>query len=266
MDTLALGPFLLSQERFAILAGAFVFLLGTGLLASRVSVRFNLWSVCVMLGGLAAARLAHVVAHQAYFSDDPLRALAIWQGGFNWPWMLPVVALSIAFLLRTSRERVWAAAPLTAAMLAWAAAHLLIPATEPLAAPHMTLATLDGTTVDLSEKDGRPTVINLWATWCAPCRREMPTLAQAERAHPEIRFLFINQGEDGETVRAFLKREGLSFDHMLLDPSRAAGLHYRARGIPVTLFLQEDGRLAKAHTGEIAPERIDREIASLTMP
>ncbi|MGH7021882.1 MAG: redoxin family protein [Brevundimonas sp.] len=266
MSTIALGPLVLSGERFAILAGIFVFLIGTGLLASRVSPRFNLWSTCVVLGGLAVARLAHMITHWSYFSDDPLRALAIWEGGFNWAWTAPVVALSLIFLLRTSRERAWAIAPLAAAALVWTTAHHLASATEPLPAPALTLAALDGPPVDLASDDGRPTVINLWATWCAPCRREMPALAQAERAHPEIRFLLINQGEDADGVQAFLQREGLAFDHVLFDPAMTTQRHYRTLGIPVTLFLHADGRLAKAHMGEIAPERISAEIARLDHP
>jgi len=266
MDAIALGPLVLSGERFAILAGVFVFLIGTGLLASRVSPRFNLWSTVVVLCGLAAARLAHVISQWSYFSDDPLRALAVWQGGFNWPWVLPIVALSLIFLLRSGRECAWAIAPLAAATLAWTTAHHLASATEPLPPPAVTLATLEGTRVDLAASDGRPTVINLWATWCAPCRREMPALAQAERAHPKVRFLLINQGEGDARVGDFLKREGLSFDYILLDPGMATQRHYRTVGIPVTLFLYPDGRLAKAHTGEIAPERIAAEIARLKSP
>ena len=61
----------------------------------------------------------------------------------------------------------------------------------------------------------------------------------------------------------FLQREGLAFDHILLDPAMATQRHYRTVGIPVTLFLYPDGRLAKAHTGEIAPERIAAEITRL---
>jgi len=264
LDTIALGPLVLSGERFAILAGVFVFLTGTGLLASRVGPRFNLWSTVVVFGGLAAARLAHVIVHWSHFREEPLRALAVWQGGFSWFWALPVVAISLIFLLRTSRERVWAIAPLAAAVLAWTAAHHLTSAPNPLPPPPLTLAGLNGSPVDLAATDGRPTVINLWATWCAPCRREMPALAQAERAHPEVRFLLINQGEDEAKVRDYLEREALAFDHMLLDPAMATQRHYRTVGIPVTLFLHADGRLARAHTGEIAPERIAAEIARLT--
>lgn len=263
MNTIVLGPLILSGERFAILAGVFIFLIGTGLLASRVSRRFNLWSTVVVIGGLAAARLAHVIAHWDSFSDAPLRALAVWQGGFIWLWVLPVAGLTLFFLLRTTQERLWAVAPLSAAALVFTMTYQLASATEPLPPPALTLTAVNGPAVDLASLDGRPTVINLWATWCAPCRREMPALLQAERDHPDVRFLLINQGEGEDAVRAFLEREGLRFDHLLLDPAMATQRHYRTVGIPVTLFLHADGRLAQAHTGEIAPERIAAEIARL---
>ena len=91
----------------------------------------------------------------------------------------------------------------------------------------------------------------------------MPALAQAEKAHPNVRFLFVNQGEGEAGVRAFLQSQGLALDHVLFDEAMAVPRHYGTAGIPVTLFLHADGRLAKAHMGEIAPEQIATEIARL---
>ena len=132
-----------------------------------------------------------------------------------------------------------------------------------MAPPALTLAALDVPAIDLSAPSDRPTVINLWATWCPPCRREMPALAQAEKTHPNVRFLFVNQGEGEAGVRAFLQGEELDLSHVLLDEAMAVPRHYGTVGIPVTLFLHADGRLAKAHMGEIAPEQIAIEIARL---
>ena len=193
MNAITLGPLVLSGERFAIIAGVFVFMIGAGLLASRVSPRFNLWSTVLVFGGLAAARLGHVATHWEYFGADPWRALAIWQGGFSWIWVAPVVILATILLLRTTRERAWAIAPVLASALVWTTAHQLASATQPMAPPALTLAAMDAPPIDLSAPGDRPTVINLWATWCPPCRREMPALAQAEKAHPNVRFLFVNQ-------------------------------------------------------------------------
>ena len=130
-------------------------------------------------------------------------------------------------------------------------------------APPLALPDIDGKTLDLSTLRGRLVLVNFWATWCPPCRREMPALAQAEKAHPNVRFLFVNQGEGEAGVRAFLQSQGLALDHVLFDEAMAVPRHYGTAGIPVTLFLHADGRLAKAHMGEIAPEQIATEIARL---
>lgn len=263
MNAIELGPLVLSGERFAILLGVFVFMIGSGWLASRVSPRFNVWSTAVVVGGLVIARLAHVITHWEFFSGDPWRAFAVWQGGFVWPWTLLVVVVASVLLLRDRRLIVWAVAPVAAAAMVWNVGYQLSSQTEALPPAPLTLASLSGSSVDMAQVVDRPTVINVWATWCPPCRREMPALAQAEAAHPDVRFLFVNQGEGPDTVRRFLAAENLQLEHVLFDEAMALPRHYGTAGIPVTLFLHADGSLAKAHMGEIAPEQIDAEIRRL---
>ena len=263
MNAIALGPLVLSGERFAIIVGVVVFLLGSGLLASRVSARFNAWSTVAVLAGLAGARLAHVVANWRYFADEPLRALAVWQGGFIWAWALVPVGIAAVVMLRERRLMLWAVVPVIACIVAGAVTARLTSGTEPTPAPAMVLTRLEGGAVNLAAVDGRPTVINLWATWCPPCRREMPALAQAQDANPDVRFLFVNQGEGQGQVAGWLAGVGLELDNVLLDRAMAVPGHYGTVGLPVTLFLGADGRLARAHVGEIAPEQIEAEIARL---
>lgn len=263
MNAIELGPLVLSGDRLAIIVGVAVFLLGSSLLASRVSPRFNGWSTVAVLTGLGAARLAHVIAHWSYFVDDPLRALAVWQGGFIWVWALAPAVVSAFLMLRERRLMLWAIAPVLACALAGAATERLAPGAEPVPAPSMTLPRLEGGAVNLAAVDGRPTVVNLWATWCPPCRREMPALAQAQDAHPEVRFLFVNQGEGQATVAGWLEEAGLEIDNVLLDRAMAVPRHYGTVGLPVTLFLGPDGRLAEVPVGEIAPEQIGAAVARL---
>ena len=263
MNAIELGPLVLSGERFAIIVGVAVFLLGSGVLASRVSPRFNAWSTVAVLAGLGAARLAHVVANWSYFADEPLRALAVWQGGFLWVWALLPVAVAAVVMLRERRLMLWAAVPVIACAVVATATVRLTSGTEPTPAPPMVLADLDGGAMNLAAVDGRPTVINLWATWCPPCRREMPALARAQDAHPDVRFLFVNQGEGQAQVADWLEGAGLEIDNVLLDRAMAVPRHYGTVGLPVTLFLGPDGRLVRAHVGEIAPEQIDAGISRL---
>lgn len=263
MNGLQLGPLVLSGDRLALIAGIFVFMIGTGLLATRVSERFNLWSTVVVVAGLVAARLGHVVTNWDYFQSEPLRALAIWQGGFQWVWVAPVIVVAVFALLKTAKERWWSAASVVSSALVWGALFNLVSTTEPLPAPQMVLEQIEGEPILLSQDTGRATVVNLWATWCGPCRREMPAFQQAENSHPDVRFLFVNQGEYEDKIRDFLAQEGLVLKHVLLDPSLAVPKHYDTVGLPVTLFLQKDGTLHHVHVGEIAPEEIDRQIGRL---
>lgn len=263
MNAITLGPLVLSGERFAMIAGVFVFMIGAGLLASRVSPRFNLWSTVLVFGGLAAARLGHVATHWEYFGADPWRALAVWQGGFSWIWVAPVVILATILLLRTTRERAWAIAPVLASALVWTTAHQLASATQPMAPPALTLAAMDAPAIDLSAPIDRPTVINLWATWCPPCRREMPTLMQTAKERTDIAFVLANQGEGAGAITRFLGTAGLAADHVALDQEMALARHYGVQGFPVTLFLDRRGILQNMHFGEISPEALNAAIDAL---
>ena len=110
----------------------------------------------------------------------------------------------------------------------------------------------DGSTVSLSAFAGRPLVINLWATWCPPCHREMPVLAAAQRARPEIQFVFVNQGESAEVVARYLAANGLRLSNVVLDPARQTAKTTGSSGYPTTLFYDARGRLRKRHMGELS--------------
>ncbi|WP_312217824.1 prolipoprotein diacylglyceryl transferase family protein [Brevundimonas sp.] len=97
----------------------------SGWMASRISARFNAWSTAMVAGGLAVARLAHVVRHWEYSERDPLRAFAVWQGGFDWPWVLLVMAAASTCMLRDRRLIAWALAPVAVAAIVWNVAYHL---------------------------------------------------------------------------------------------------------------------------------------------
>ncbi|WP_205171045.1 TlpA disulfide reductase family protein, partial [Burkholderia sp. LMG 13014] len=129
----------------------------------------------------------------------------------------------------------------------------------PLAA--LQLEALDATPVPVQRFAGKPVVVNLWATWCPPCQREMPILAQAQQDHPGMTVLMVNQGEDAQAVRAFLEQKGLRFDHVLLDRTLHAMKAYGSRGLPTTLFFDAKGNLVESHMGEITAARLKDAVA-----
>ncbi len=118
--------------------------------------------------------------------------------------------------------------------------------------PDLTLERLEGGEVALGAAAGQPTVINLWATWCPPCRRELPMLAAAARANPGVRFYFADQGEDRGTVQAYLdERPELEIGGVLLDASSRLSEEFEAMGLPVTLFFDAAGGHVLTHVGEV---------------
>jgi thiol-disulfide isomerase/thioredoxin len=114
------------------------------------------------------------------------------------------------------------------------------------------VAMLDGAPGGLVERAaGRPLVVNLWATWCGPCRHEMPLLGDAQRRRSDVAFAFANQGEDAATAQRYLGESNLALDHVLLDPGRAIGAAIGSRALPITLFYRADGRLVDTHVGAL---------------
>ena len=123
---------------------------------------------------------------------------------------------------------------------------------EGFPAPDFTLDLLGGGTVTLAELRGQPVVINLWASWCLPCRAEMPALQKLYAAHREagLVVLAVNTTyQDSETAAAaFVAEYGLTFP-VPLDRTGAVSRTYLLRGLPTTLFVDREGEVASVVIG-----------------
>lgn len=122
----------------------------------------------------------------------------------------------------------------------------------PKAAPVLKLKGLDGKTHDLAQLRGRVALINYWATWCPPCRREMPSmerLTQALKGEPFI-VLAVDVGEDAETIEAFTSQldTELTFP-ILLDTSSRAMQAWKVAGLPTTFLVDKQGRIVASAIG-----------------
>ncbi|MDO9009171.1 MAG: TlpA disulfide reductase family protein [Thiobacillus sp.] len=100
--------------------------------------------------------------------------------------------------------------------------------------------------------DGKPMVVNLWASWCPPCRREMPMLAAAQQRETGVRFVFANQGEDAATVQRYLSASQLDLANVLLDRDTTLGFVAGSGMLPITLFYDASGQLVASRRGELA--------------
>ncbi|MGH7475701.1 MAG: peroxiredoxin family protein [Longimicrobiales bacterium] len=123
-------------------------------------------------------------------------------------------------------------------------------------APDFAAPTLEGDTLALSELRGQVVLLNIWATWCPPCRNEMPALEQLHRdlAPAGLRLLgaSIDDAKAEDQVRAFIAQLGITYT-ILLDPAAGSPEMFGAPGIPATYLIGRDGRLLKRWIGEIDP-------------
>ena len=123
-------------------------------------------------------------------------------------------------------------------------------------APEFSLASLPGDgrgeTVSLASLQGRVVFINFWATWCAPCRTEAPSLERLyQRLRPEgfeVLAVSINEPSESEEVADFRREFGLTFP-ILLDSDKAVYLDYRATGVPETFMIDTRGRMVEHFVG-----------------
>jgi peroxiredoxin len=119
-------------------------------------------------------------------------------------------------------------------------------------APDFTLQTLDGAPLSLSDLRGKGVVLNFWATWCPPCRAEMPELQMAHEAYSPggLVVLGVNQAEDRATVQAFLEERNLTFP-VALDSQYEVSQLYQVNSLPTTFFIDRDGVIREIVIGQM---------------
>ncbi|WP_160318392.1 TlpA family protein disulfide reductase [Levilinea saccharolytica] len=113
------------------------------------------------------------------------------------------------------------------------------------------LTRLDGEKVRLSDFRGMPVVINFWASWCEPCKKEMPVFQAVFSERPEeFVILAVNPEEGRETAEEFAESVGLTFP-ILLDENKEMQKQLMVRGLPTTFFVDAEGVLRAQHVGEL---------------
>ena len=100
---------------------------------------------------------------------------------------------------------------------------------------------------------GRVTVVNVWASWCAPCRQEHPLLVDLAR-DPSIRVVGINQKDNPDNARRFLGTLGNPYAAVGVDPNGRASIDWGVYGVPETFIVGPDGTIRHKHIGPLTPE------------
>ncbi|MCZ2103615.1 MAG: TlpA disulfide reductase family protein [Comamonadaceae bacterium] len=222
----------------------------------------------VALAVLAAARVGYVLYYPREYGAAPWSILDVRDGGWAPWWGVSALVAYLVFLWAArSPWRKSVTLGGVCALVLWLGASLALQRGAPSDAGHDDLpawetVALDGSRVALPELRGRPVVVNLWASWCPPCRREMPVLLDARQRHPQVRFLWVNQGEDTPTARRYaLGRHELPAADVLLDDTSQLGRMIGSHALPTTLFYDARGRLVATRTGELSAATLAERLA-----
>lgn len=269
MLTVNLGPFAISMSQLVLMMALLV-ALWVGYMVGRRQQTGGIGHILsdMLIVGLLAARIAFVAIWFDTYRNAPWSMLNIRDGGFT-PWAGVAAALLVAIWCgwRRAALRKPLILGLAAGAIAWGGMFGALRMLERPILPTVSLATLAGEPADLAALvAGKPMVVNLWATWCPPCRREMPVLAAAQKQETGVSFVFANQGEYGATVQHYLTASRLDLANVLLDPGAHLGREVGSTGLPTTLFYDANGRMVDTHVGELSPASLASKLKRLRTP
>jgi cytochrome c biogenesis protein CcmG, thiol:disulfide interchange protein DsbE len=129
-------------------------------------------------------------------------------------------------------------------------------------APDFALMLEDGSYTTLSALQGRPVVLNFWATWCGPCRMEMPELVAAAAADPELVVIAANVQETLGQVEPFATEFAMALP-VMLDAEGSVRQAYQVQGLPTTFFIDRNGAIASVFMGPLTPAALAERLAAI---
>lgn len=262
MLSVNVGPFNLAMGHLILMLAFAVALVVGAIAGRRYRAPVTGPMTDILLAALVTARAAFVIRYIDQYRDSPLGMLDIRDGGFDVLAGVLGALLMTAFVLwRKQALRIPLGQAVVVGAMVWGVTSGLLALIEGQnrSLPEVTVTDSGGDGVRLSAVGaGQPRVINLWATWCPPCVREMPVLQEAQNNFPEVAFIFVNQGEGAQTIEAFLQAQSLSLTNSLRDVAGALPRAVGSHGLPTTLFYDADGRLVDTHVGELSGATLKR--------
>ena len=287
-DAIAIGPLVVPVLRL----GALLALVLGAWVAHRIARRWEQdagqvgrtaeWSLYAFVAG---ARLGFAAENWSAYADAPWTVVYLWQPGYAlWAGVVAAAVLvggRLAFVGSTLRRYHAGALGIGAliAVVAYASVAGIVrldfaPGTVRVGdpAPTFSLRDLDGSEVGLADVRGRVVVLNFWATWCPPCRREMPALNAVHHAYAseEVAVVGVDVGERADVVERFLDQTPVDYA-IWVEPSRGEvgdntselSRRFGGVGLPTTVFIDRDGIVRKIRVGELSRAVIENEVQHL---
>jgi thiol-disulfide isomerase/thioredoxin len=265
-NALAIGPFLFPLQLILLVLSIASSLAVASWLGRkrRVEAEATVW--LSILVALVVARVAFVYEYRVLYLSSPLTILDIRDGGWN-----AAAGFMGGWLFALTRGRrdskravpLWWALGFGTFVYIFGAGLISVRGGPEGSLPDLSLASLQERSTSLQSFKGKPVVVNLWATWCPPCVREMPTLSSAQVQRPDVNFVFVNQGEDDRSVNLWLLKQGITLENVLLDPKRQVSAIFKQQGYPTTLFFNADGNLSGIRTGELSSATLAHHLDAL---
>ena len=268
MNAITIGPLFLPFDRLIFLISAIVLFTISSLLERRYKLSSSTGLWVALAAGFGIGRLVHVIQYWPAYQSAPQEMLYLWQGGYQiWSGLLAAITAGVIWSRWRKQPLPIIIAPLVSGFVIWWGLMLLVQnenSAPERFLPTVALYDLNGAVISTADLKGQPTVINLWATWCGPCRREMPTFQRAQQQWPDVRFVFANQGEDASAVAGFLEAQELMLDNVLLDPHGGLMSELDSKGLPTTVLFDATGRLVALEAGEMSAGRLSQYLSELS--
>jgi peroxiredoxin len=130
---------------------------------------------------------------------------------------------------------------------------------SPVDAPDFTLTDLDGNTISLSELKGQVVFLNFWATWCTPCKKEIPFFNEAHETHKDsgLKIIGISIDRSEKIVKKFLEKRELVYS-VVMGTQKFLNDYEISRVVPVTVIIDKKGKLRRKVIGELEREDIEK--------
>lgn len=261
-----LGSFALPLEPLLLFGSALLGILVASILARKKAGSVTYPLLMMLLFGLVIGRIVFVIRFADHY-ESFWQMLDFRDRGVDWVSGMIAMALFLLWQIkRLPQQRIALFGGALSILLFFSVASLLLDmGREQVLMPDIVVEQLNGeqlTLVQLAES--KITVVNLWASWCPPCQREMPAFEMSQQQYPDIRFVMLNQQESAETVENFLADNELAFHHVLLDKTGKVADSFGAYGLPVTLYFDQQGILVETHMGEVSAASLNATLNRLS--